>query len=242
MSGKNTRTARCASAARALLPAAALVSALAAGLWLVVDGARGTAPPRPSAAQAFPRPTAGHDTAPAPTAAPGPGPDPAPDPSSEPAPVVRPLPPADPVRLRIPAIGVDAPVTRLQLGPGGALRPPPADDPAPVGWYADGTSPGAVGTAVAVGHLDTRTGPAVFFGLGALTRGATVEVDRGDGHTAVFTVDAVEEYGKDSFPAQKVYADSDTPELRLITCGGSYTRSAGYSDNVVVYATLTSTT
>lgn len=87
--------------------------------------------------------------------------------------------------------------------------------------------------------MDTRTGPAVFFRLGALTKGRTVEVERADGRTAVFTVDAVEVYDKKPFPDAKVYGNtSGLPELRLITCGG-FTKRTGYLGNVVVYATLT---
>ncbi|GJF34364.1 class F sortase [Kitasatospora sp. NE20-6] len=225
MPGKSTGARRRAPAPSALLLGAALV----AGPWLMVDGARATAPPQPSAAQAF---------SPGPTLAGTPS-DPAPDP---PPPGAAALPPADPVRLRIPAIGVDSPVTRLGLSPGGTLTPPPADGPALAGWNGDGTAPGSAGTAVVVGHVDTSHGPGVFFGLGALGKGDTVEIARTDGRTAVFTVDAVEVYEKKDFPDDKVYGASGTPELRLITCGGSYSPSAGYSANTVVYASLTDVT
>ncbi|WP_431676639.1 sortase domain-containing protein [Kitasatospora sp. KL5] len=86
--------------------------------------------------------------------------------------------------------------------------------------------------------MDTRSGPAVFFLLGALTKGSTIEVGRTDGRTAVFTVDAVESYAKKDFPDRKVYGNSGLPELRVITCGGAYTEAGGYENNIVVYATL----
>ncbi|MFD0526814.1 class F sortase [Kitasatospora arboriphila] len=134
---------------------------------------------------------------------------------------------------------MNAPMTRLDLDAAGALQPPPADRPDLAGWYGGGATPGSSGTAVLVGHVDTRTGPAVFFRLGALTKGRTVEVERADGRTAVFTVDAVEVYDKKSFPDAKVYGNtSGLPELRLITCGGGFTKRTGYLGNVVVYATL----
>ncbi|MEU0673995.1 class F sortase [Streptomyces sp. NPDC006172] len=153
---------------------------------------------------------------------------------------VQPLPRSAPLRLRIPAIGVDAPLTELGLDAAGALRPPPGDRPDLAGWYADGTAPGSAGTAVTAGHVDLPGGRrGVFYALGALSKGNHVEVDRADGRTAVFTVDAVEVYDKRKFPSEKVYGSSGRPELRVITCGGGYAATSGYRGNVVVYATLT---
>ncbi|RSS42148.1 class F sortase [Streptomyces sp. WAC08241] len=152
-----------------------------------------------------------------------------------------PLPASDPVRVRIPVIGVDARLMRLALDEEGRLEPPPPNLPAFAGWYARGTPPGAPGTAVLTGHLDTPAGPAVFYRLGALTPGAGIAVERADGRTALFTVDAVEEYPKDRFPDDRVYGGSGRPELRLITCGGDWSGDTGYRANTVVYATLTGT-
>jgi sortase (surface protein transpeptidase) len=153
---------------------------------------------------------------------------------------MQPLRPSEPLRIRIPAIEVDAPLTHLSLDSAGALRPPPADEPDLAGWYGGGTTPGSVGTAITAGHVDLRTGrPGVFYGLGALAKGNMIEIDREDRRTAVFTVDAVEVYAKDSFPSEKVYGDSERAELRVITCGGGYAEHTGYRGNVVVYATLT---
>ncbi|MEV6192040.1 class F sortase [Streptomyces sp. NPDC051920] len=177
-------------------------------------------PPQPSADQAFPTPPAGLAAPPAHSAAP-------------------PLPRSEPVRIRIPAIGVNASLARLGLDRAGALRPPPDDDPGVAGWYGGGTAPGSRGTAVTTGHVDTREGSTgVFYRLGAVTKGETIEIDRADGRTAVFTVDAVEVYDKDRFPDRKVYGSSSRPELRVITCGGG-AGEGGYRGNVVVYATLT---
>ncbi|WP_406082662.1 class F sortase [Streptomyces zaomyceticus] len=153
----------------------------------------------------------------------------------------RPLPASDARRIRIPAIEVDVALVPLELDGAGALLPPPASGPTTAGWYADGTAPGAPGTAVVAGHLDTRLGPAVFHRLDTLSPGAGVEVDREDGRTALFTVDAVESHPKDRFPDEKVYGASGRPELRLITCGGDWSKDTGYRANTVVYATLTGT-
>lgn len=150
------------------------------------------------------------------------------------------LPPSAPVRLRIGAIGVDAPMARVGLDAAGALRAPAASSPGVAGWYGDGTAPGSAGTALATGHVDTPTGgPGVFYDLGDLAEGATIEISRADRRTAVFTVRAVELHDRKNFPSEKVYGSTGRPELRLITCGGRYVKGTGYQSNVVVYATLT---
>ncbi|MFD9035435.1 class F sortase [Streptomyces sp. NPDC059567] len=191
------------------------------GSLLLAGALRDNDPPQPTATQAGSPP--GVRTAPR-TAPDSPGP--------------APLPASDPVRIRIPAIKVDAFLTRLELDAEGTLQPPPVTAPALAGWYADGTTPGSRGTAVVAGHVDTPYGPAVFHQLGALKKGSEIAVDRQDGRTALFTVDAVEVHAKDGFPDDKVYAGSARPELRLITCGGGWSESTGYEANTVVYATM----
>ncbi|MDQ0603032.1 hypothetical protein QF037_007377 [Streptomyces canus] len=158
-------------------------------------------------------------------------------PPSSPAP--RPsLPRSRATRLAIDFLDVDAPVMNLRLDRERRLPAPPDGDANRVGWYEAGPSPGQQGTAVAVGHLDTDTGPAVFAGLGELRRGRLIEVTRADGRVAVYAVDAIKSYEKDRFPNREVYGDRGRPELRLITCGGNYDRRTGYSGNVVVFAHL----
>ncbi len=141
--------------------------------------------------------------------------------------------------MRIPAIRVDAPVMPLGLQADQSLASPPEDDRNLAGWYAGGTAPGAAGTAVVAGHVDTGSGPAVFYNLGALKKGDTVEVARADSRTAVFTIDAIEVYDRARFPSDKVYAATRRAELRVITCGGGFSQEAdAYLGNVVVYAHL----
>ncbi|WP_306790893.1 class F sortase [Streptomyces sp. JV178] len=141
--------------------------------------------------------------------------------------------------VSIPYLGIKAPVMELRLDREGRLPAPPDDRPKLVGWYAAGPAPGGPGTAVVVGHRDTRTGPAVFAALDMVERGRVVEVRRADGRTAVYTVDAVKTYEKAHFPNELVYGTRKRPELRLITCGGVYDRRKGYASNVVVFAHLT---
>ncbi len=207
------------------------VVALCSGVWLLHSGTASHAPPQPSAAQAHVPPSGpGNPSGPA-------------VPSSGPAApgetAAVPLPPSPPDRIRIPSIRVDAPLTGLGLTPAGSLDVPPAEKANLAGWYEAGTTPGERGTSIVAGHVDNADGPAVFFRLGALRRGATVEVDRRDGGIAVFTVDAVEVYDARDFPDAKVYGAAARPELRVITCGGGYSRATGYQGNVVVFAHLT---
>ncbi|EMF55978.1 class F sortase [Streptomyces bottropensis] len=201
------------------------VIALFCGAWLVRSGTASQAPPQPSAAQA-------HLRSGTPSVSPEPG-------GASAVPAAVPLPPSPPDRIRIPSLRVDAPLMGLGLTPAGSLDVPPAAKENLAGWYESGTSPGARGTSIVAGHVDNAEGPAVFFRLGALRRGATVEVDRRDGGTAVFTVDAVEVYDARDFPDEKVYGAATRPELRVITCGGGYSRATGYQGNVVVFAHLT---
>lgn len=180
-----------------------------------------TPPPRPRPAAAAPRPAAPAVRKPRPPAGP------------------RSLPRSRATRLLIPYLRLDAPVMDLGLDRDRRLTAPPDDDPELVGWYRHGASPGEQGTAVAVGHLDTDSGPAVFAGLPELKRGRLVKARRADGRIAVYTVDKIKSYEKAHFPSQEVYGARGRPELRLITCGGSYDRRKGYSGNVVVFAHLT---
>ena len=190
------------------------VVALCTGAWLLRSGAESHPPPQPSAAQAHAGGDSGRAAAPA-------------------------LPPSPPDRVRIPAIRVDAPLMGLALTASGSLDVPPASRKNLAGWYEAGTTPGETGTAIVAGHVDNAEGPAVFYDLGALRRGSAIEVDRRDGSVAVFTVDAVEVYDAKDFPDEKVYGAAKRPELRVITCGGGYSRATGYRGNVVVFAHLT---
>ncbi|WP_406348247.1 class F sortase [Streptomyces sp. NBC_00144] len=152
-----------------------------------------------------------------------------------------PLPRSEPTRLTIPTIAVDAPFTPLDLDTSGKLNPPPADNTNMVGWYRGGATPGERGAAIVAGHVDTKTGPAVFLLLRTLKRGNEVDIARKDGTVATFKVDSVETFSKADFPDKRVYGDTPDAQLRLITCGGEYNRAAqDYEDNVVVFAHLDS--
>ncbi|GAA2811452.1 class F sortase [Kitasatospora paracochleata] len=152
-----------------------------------------------------------------------------------PAPMSR----SEPLRIRIPGLSVDAPLVPLHLDATGTLPPPASDDRNLAGWYADGITPGEGGTAVVVGHLDTRQGTAVFYRLSTLVPGQTTTIERSDGSTARFLVDDIQNYPKTAFPTDRVYQTTGRPELRLITCAWPYDRAhGGYQDNTVIYAHL----
>ncbi|MBA2950359.1 class F sortase [Streptomyces himalayensis] len=162
-------------------------------------------------------------------------------PRPSPSPTGPVLPRSAPKRISIPAISVDAPFTALSLGASGRLNAPPVDNKNLVGWFKDGASPGERGTSIVVGHVDTKTGPAVFVELSELQPGNRIDITRADGSVAHFEVDSVETFSKAEFPDDRVYAHSSSPELRLITCGGAYDRVAqDYEDNVVAFAHLDS--
>jgi len=146
--------------------------------------------------------------------------------------------PARPVAVSIPALSVAGPLEELVADPAtGELAAP--HDPARAGWYAAGVVPGDQGPAVIGGHVDSRSGPGVFFRLRTLRPGDLVDVTRSDGRTVRFSVIAVALYPKDRFPTEAVYGPTSGPELRLVTCGGTFDRSArSYDDNVVVDAAL----
>ncbi|MGI8982965.1 MAG: class F sortase [Acidimicrobiales bacterium] len=143
-----------------------------------------------------------------------------------------------PVRVRIPAIGVDARMDGLGLNSDGSLEVPPYDR---AGWYQGGAKPGERGPAVIAAHVDSTTGPAVFYRLKRLGAGDEVTVDYDDGTAVDFVVRSAERFAKSAFPTERVYGATEESELRLITCGGSFDRRThSYLENLVVWATMTS--
>ncbi|MGK5519508.1 class F sortase [Micromonospora sp. URMC 107] len=145
-----------------------------------------------------------------------------------------------PTTIAIPRIGVDAAIMPLGTNPDGTVQVPPLERAQLAGWYEPGPSPGEIGNAVIVGHVDSAAiGPAVFFSLGALQPGDTITVTRQDGQQATFTVESVKAYPKTEFPTEQVYGPSNRPGLRVVTCGGTFDEAAGsYPDNVVVFASM----
>jgi hypothetical protein len=149
---------------------------------------------------------------------------------------------SEPVSLAIPAIGVDSAVLHLGLNADGTIQVPSLVTSAGLAaWYKYSATPGQVGASVIEGHVDSTQGPAVFFRLGALSPGDTIDVRLADGVTAIFRVTGVREYPKSQFPAKAIYGATDYAALRLITCGGVFDYTTGhYLSSTVVFASLVS--
>ena len=152
------------------------------------------------------------------------------------------LDPSRPQKLSIPALGLQAPILDVGLATDGSVGVPPLAQHNEAGWFDGGPTPGQFGPALIVGHADTRTGPSVFYNLAKLKPGQRIEVLRADRSIAVFEVNSVEHFNKGRLPVQRVYGDFSRPSLRLMTCGGTWLGgSKGYSDNIVVFASLVAT-
>jgi hypothetical protein len=230
---------------RGTIAAAVTALLLLVGGVLVAKALTGPgAPPQPDRAQgtqatqdAAPTPGRSATSRPAGSSTPSPA-----APSSTPGPDFGPIMgPSSPVSLVIPSIGVrTSGLVDLKVDRNGKLEAP--TDFAKAGWYAAGPTPGEFGPAVIGAHVDSKSGPAVFYRLGSLKKGAEVSVLRRDGSTARFVVDRVARYSKADFPTATVYGDTKgRAELRLITCGGAFDQSTGhYVDNIVAFAHLTS--
>ncbi|GII53098.1 hypothetical protein Pth03_14870 [Planotetraspora thailandica] len=148
--------------------------------------------------------------------------------------------PVVPKRIDIPSLSLKAPLMKLGLDSAGDVQLPPFDKPSTAGWYTGSAVPGDPGASVIIGHVDTKSAPAVFYRLRDLRKGALVKVVRSDGKTADYRVDSVERIPKTKFPAERVYTEDG---LRLITCGGSFDWAHHqYRDNVIVYASFTGET
>jgi Sortase domain len=143
-----------------------------------------------------------------------------------------------PVRVTIPSIGVDSSLEALGLLPDKSLQTPAQWGVA--GWYAGGVRPGDPGPAVIAGHVDSTSGPAVFYRLRDLQVGADVYVTTQSGRRLHFVVDRRQQFPKTQFPTEAVYGPTPLPVLRLITCTGAFDADAhSYLDNLIVTAHLT---
>ena len=146
-----------------------------------------------------------------------------------------------PVAVRIPALGLAVWLTELGLNADGTVAVPTSVQVP--GWFSPGPSPGQIGSAVILGHVDSSQGPGVFFKLRTLQPGEQIEVNLADGVVATFRVTSVVQYQKTAFPDQKVYGSNGSSELQLVTCGGAFDPQTGhYLSNIVVYSSFVSAT
>ena len=143
-----------------------------------------------------------------------------------------------PASLRIPTIAVAAPVGKLGFDEAEQTVEVPSK-PMHTGWYRYSSAPGENGSAVILGHVDSKTGPDVFARLKELRPGDKVSVTMSDRSVVSYRVDKVATYPNAKFPAAKVYGAKGPSTLNLVTCGGAYDANAGgYQSNVVVYTSL----
>ncbi|GGT02869.1 hypothetical protein GCM10010156_71020 [Planobispora rosea] len=164
-----------------------------------------------------------------------------------PLPVVMPPEPlkstgVSPRKIAISKIGVLTTLMPLGVDAKQAIQTPPLSKPGLAGWYRYGPVPGQQGPSVILGHVNANGRAAVFSRLRELRRGDKIKVSRSDGKIAEFTVDGVEQVSKKAFPSKRVYGNTGEATLRLITCGGVYNpKTRHYTDNIIVYATLSAT-
>ena len=145
---------------------------------------------------------------------------------------------SEPIRLRIPAIGVNSSLMELGLQSDGSLEVPP--DAVPAGWFTGSPTPGELGPAIIAGHVRWNGTPGVFEHLTDLKVDDVVDIARQDGTTAGFRVTRIEHFAKSAFPTDAVYGNIPRAGLRLITCGGLDPDTNNYEENVVVFAVLVS--
>jgi hypothetical protein len=154
---------------------------------------------------------------------------------------IPPLARSRPLTLIIPAIGVKTAVGTLGLQPNHEVMVP--TNTHTVGWYRDGPTPGQLGSAVILGHVDSYLGPGTFFDLKELRTGDPITLDLASGAVTRFVVTKVVQYAKTSFPDRLVYGSHGIRALQLVTCGGTFDHATGhYESNVVVFSRLVSVT
>lgn len=218
----------------AISAAAVAVLLLVAGAVVIVIGVRGSTEPSPAASTMPSATSTQGDSASKPKKPRGVAARELPTPRSDFGLV---LPGSSPVALTIPSIEVNAnKIVDLGVAEDGSIEVP--EDASAPGWFTPGPAPGQLGPAVIAGHVDSESGPAVFYRLGDLGQGDRVKVTRRDGSVATFAVDRVESYKKNAFPTRAVYGTTNRAELRLITCGGRYDSETGYLSNTVAFAHL----
>lgn len=166
-----------------------------------------------------------------------------------------------PATITIPAIHVDAPLVPLGLDKNGAVQVSDLNHVDQASWYCQdykddngtptcaggGVIPGNVGPAATYGHIDGHKRDGVYRHIMELNVGDPINIRRADGSTLTFKVYKVRQIPKADFvdPAKRtaaaaqVYGDVNRPEIRLITCTGTFVGGQiGYQDQGVVFAAL----
>ena len=151
--------------------------------------------------------------------------------------VEEPAPVTAPVRLKIPRLGVDAPLDDVALEADGSMEIP--HDVHRVGWYSPGVMPAEpTGTAVLSGHVNSRAqGPGALSNLKATEPGDRITVVHEDGSESLWQVERRSNYLKTQLPIADIFTRFGDQRLVVITCGGPFDANArSHTENVVVYA------
>ena len=125
-----------------------------------------------------------------------------------------------PESLGIPALGLTKSLIPLGHTTAGLREQPGVA--LGVGWFADGPVPGQPGVAVLSAHSSFGYAGGAFSGLGALKPGQVIYVHGSDGRDKTFTVRKVVRYPDNTPDSVLTAPDAGGPELRLITCTGTY--------------------
>lgn len=210
------------------------LTAVVAALLLSLTACAGTGADAPP--EAAPSPATTQSPAPAPSES-------AEQPADDTAPAAAPAMEAStPISVSIPAIDREAPLIRTGMRDDGTLEVPPDADGSPASWYDGSPTPGEVGAAVLLGHVNSLTDDSgVFYDLVSLEVGDEVSVAREDGTTATFEIYRVESFAKSEFPTRDVYYPVPDPELRLITCDDLGEADGEFPNNLIVFARLVAT-
>ncbi len=152
--------------------------------------------------------------------------------------VPTPGPGQEPVRLRIPILGIDADVQHVGITESGSMATPKGFQD--VGWYKYGVTPGGGGSSVIAGHVDNGLGLAgVFKNLNQLREGDEIIVEKADGSEVRFVVTGSRSYPHDAAPTEVIFNPAGSPRLNLITCEGTWlSDTRTYDQRLVVFATL----
>lgn len=145
----------------------------------------------------------------------------------------------EPAQIEVPSIGVKAKIEATGILDNGEMGVP--EDVDQVGWFEPGFKAGAKGHAVLAGHVDSLTGPAVFYELKDVKVGETVILTDADGREMVFEVKNLTSYETDEAPIEEIFGNSDKRMINLITCTGDFNRDIGsHEERLVVTAELVS--
>ncbi|TWT27318.1 sortase [Planomicrobium sp. CPCC 101110] len=145
----------------------------------------------------------------------------------------------EPARIEIPSIKAKAEIEATGILENGEMGVP--EDVDEVGWFEPGFKVGAKGHAVLAGHVDSLTGPAVFYDLKKMKIGETVILRDRDGREMVFKVTEMVSYETDEAPIEEIFGSSGKRMINLITCTGDFNRKIGsHEERLVVSAELVS--